>query len=339
MAKPIDNRANYYRKSMNTGAVRLMLKLLGCLILSWIMIHFFALLGVFFLITYPIWVLLSPEKETCLFCIIGGRHNTGCIVCKKSELERRGVAGRILLNVLLIIFLTAASIGIVYGEKLLLERAGLFESRKTVEMSIPTENEYKIGELFTLPIEVSGIAVPINTVQVDIKYPPELLEVVEFLTADSFAEIFVQKEVRNDLGLARISGGLPNPGYSKEEGLFGKVLFRAKASGLGEIQVLPSSMVLANDGSSTNVLAEFKSSAVRVLDEKISKDEEEFQKSFLETSVLGVTSGKLEFFEDEIMLTESILEDSEAKEKKVINFGNVLHSVDGRILDIVMLRF
>ena len=338
MAKPVDNRVIFYRKSMNTGAVRLMLKLLGCLVLSWIMIHFFALLGVFFLITYPIWVLLSPEKETCLFCIIGGRHNTGCIVCKKSELERRGVAGRILLNVLLIIFLTAASIGIVYGEKLLLERAGLFESRKTVEMSIPTENEYKIGELFTLPIEVSGIAVPINTVQVDIKYPPELLEVVEFLTADSFAEIFVQKEVRNDLGLARISGGLPNPGYSKEEGLFGKVLFRAKTAGLGEIQILPTSLVLANDGSSTNVLAEFKSSAIRVLDEKISKDEEEFQKSFLNTSVLGVTSGKLEFFEEEIMLTESILQNNEIQKNKA-NWGNVLYSIDSKILDVLLLKF
>lgn len=324
---------------MNTGPVRLMLKLIGALFISWIMIHFFAVLGVFFLITYPIWVLLSPNKETCLFCIIGGRTNPGCIVCKKSNLERRSVAGRILLNVLLIIFLTSASVGIVYGEKLLLEKVGLLESKKTVEMSIPTENEYKIGELFTLPIEVSGITVPINTVQVDIKYSSELLEIVDFLTVESFAEVFIQKEIRNDLGLARISGGLPNPGYTKQEGLFGKLLFITKASGIGEIQILPTSMVLANDGSSTNVLADFRNSAVRVVNERISKDEEEFQKSFLNTSVLGATSGKLEFFEKVIMPTESILENSERKEKKQINWGNVLHTVDSKILEIVTLKF
>ena len=206
-----------------------MLKLVLSLILSWVMIHLFALLGAFFFITYPIWVLLSPNRETCLFCIISGKQGTGCMVCKNGNLEKRGPFAKITLNIFLILFLTLSSIGIVYGEKLLLEKVGWLKSEKTVEVSIPTENEYKIGELFTLPIEISGITIPINTVQVDVKYSPELLEIVDFLTIDSFAEIFIQKEVRNDLGLARISGGLPNPGYSEESGLFGKVLLLFQA--------------------------------------------------------------------------------------------------------------
>ncbi|MDD4382274.1 MAG: cohesin domain-containing protein [Candidatus Dojkabacteria bacterium] len=314
------------------------LQIIFSIFLSWVLVHVFAVFGVFFFITYPFWVLAHPSKETSLFKILipNKKKAEGYKICDDSKTKKRNVGMQLFANMILILLITAASIGVLYGEKVLIERIGLLTPKETAQISIPIKNEYKIGELFTMPIEVSGLEISINTVQVDIKYSPELFEIVDFLTADSFAEIFIQREIRNDLGLARFSGGLPNPGYDAESGLFGKILFLTKKSGYGEIEILPSSLVIANDKEGTNVLAEFQSSAVRVKNERISKDEEAFQKNFLSSNVLGVTSGKMEFFDEDILPLESVLGvEDESEDKSKLNFWDILHLIDSKIINVI----
>ncbi|KKP42984.1 MAG: hypothetical protein UR34_C0019G0009 [candidate division WS6 bacterium GW2011_GWC1_33_20] len=323
---------------MNINLIKQITTLVLFVLLAWFFVHIFAVLGIFILIIYPILVLFNPSRETCLLCILRGKDD-GCYICKKKSFEERPVFIKILLNIILISSTILVSIGVVYGEKFVLEKTGLLTPKKTIVMNIPIANRYKIGELFTMPIEISGIKVPINSVQVDLKYPPEILELVEILTAESFASIFIQKEIKNDLGLARISGGLPSPGFSEDTGMFVKVLFITKSPGIGEIQVLPTSMVLANDGSATNVLAEFRSSAIQVMNERISKPEEDFQKNFLETQVLGVSNDKMEFYEEDIVPLESILNrETEDKSKNSLKFADLLYTVDTKILDVINLN-
>ena len=115
------------------------------------------------------------------------------------------------------------------------------------------------------------------------------------------------------------------------------MLLRTKASGFGEIEILPSSLVLANDGKASNVLAEFKSSVFSISEERISRVEEEFQMNFLRTNVLGVTSEKMIFFEEdtESVAMESILEGSDTPQKENIRFWDLIHRIDTGIVNIL----
>jgi cohesin domain-containing protein len=273
---------------------------------SWILIHLFAVFGIFLLVSYPIWILTNPSSNHCLFRLFD-KQGKGCFLCTKPNGTLRFPSTTRLLNTLMILVLTFSSMGIVLGEKILLESSGVLPEKKTAIFDIPMDEQYKIGEIFLMPIEVKDIEVPINAIQADIKYDEELLEIVEILTNESFANIFIQKEVKNDLGFARLTGGLPNPGYSGESLLFAKVLFRCKDFGSGEVEILKSSLVLANDDSGSNILASFPTSSYQILPERITEAEHDFQNTFIEENVLGVSDSKLRFFKEEIINVEELL--------------------------------
>ena len=132
---------------------------------------------------------------------------------------------------------------------------------------LPSKNHYKTGEVFPMKIALTGITEPINTVQTDVQFDPKRLEVVHMSFDGSFATIFTDKQVQNDEGWFRIVGGLPNPGYTKQDGYFATVYFLAKQPGPAEVIFLPSSMVLANDGKGTNVVKDFATKSYLILPE------------------------------------------------------------------------
>jgi len=303
---------------------------------SWILIHLFAVFGIFLLVSYPIWIFTNPNSSHCLFRLFD-KQGKGCFLCTKPKGTPRSSLVTGLLNALMIIVLTFSSIGIVFGEKTLLETSGVIPEKKTAIFDIPMNEQYKIGEIFLMPIEVNEIEVPINAIQADIKYDEELLEIVDILTNESFANIFIQKEIKNNLGFARLTGGLPNPGYSGDSLLFGKVLFRCKNFGTGEVEILKSSLVLANDDSGSNILASFPTSSYQILPEKITASENDFQNTFIKENVLGVSDSSLNFFKEEdidieeLLRTEYITEDQESKK----SFWDYIYLLDKSIVNLI----
>ena len=207
----------------------------------------------------------------------------------------------ICLNILVIITITTFSLGVLFIEKTLLENSNyILPTQKTAIVGIPEYGNYKIGEISLLPIQVSNLSTPINVIQADIGYDPLLVEIQDILVGDSFANIFIQKDVRNDLGFARITGGIPNPGFTEESGIFANVLFRCKTSGAGHISILPTTQVLANDGRATNVLATFNEHVYYVAEDELTLPELQLQQQYLDTQVLGATSDKFEFYQERI---------------------------------------
>lgn len=91
-----------------------------------------------------------------------------------------------------------------------------------------------------MKIDITSIKVPINAVQADIGFEPHKLEVVDVSTEDSFANIFIQKEINNEVGYVRLTGGLPNPGFFADRGVFGTVFFKGISPGIVRIEFLPS---------------------------------------------------------------------------------------------------
>ena len=280
---------------------------------SWILLHILAFLGVFLGLAYPIWWLLMPRYTLCIGC---NAWNPGanCPFCHspvtKSTPHPKTFISAV-RNSLAIITISIVSLGLVYLETKVLYLLGIPATPKTAEFVIPPKGQYLLGEVFPLKIELVGLTTPINAVQVDLGFDPRRLAVQEISTAESFANIFIQKEINNEVGYARLTGGLPNPGFFSDRGLFGTVYLKALEPGIATVEYLPTSIVLANDGRGTNVLKDFGTINYLILPEKISTENDFDQSAIFNVSVLGESTGpdQLVFFSE----ADSVLGTSSAR--------------------------
>lgn len=245
----------------------------GLLILSWIFIHVLALLGIFLAFLYPLWWVLLPKYNLCLMCRVR-TEGSWCPLCKQKVTHVSGqhipYLSSALINSSIVMVFALVSIGLVFLESKTLTSSGILPPPSTITFAIPDKNKYGLGEIFPLKLQINNIETPINVVQADIAFDPSKLEVVDVSTKDSFASIFIQKEIDNERGFARLTGGLPNPGYQKNSGLFGTVYFKAKAVGPVTVKFLPSTLALANDGRGTNVLKNVSDVSYLIVPQKIS---------------------------------------------------------------------
>lgn len=300
----------------------IVLKAVGFILASWFLIHLLAVFGVFLALAYPLWWLLELKRFPCLWCRI---KNTKECTFSHSFLD----AG-------LILFFTLASFGLVFAEGKILFRIGFPPTPKTVSFVIPSKGQYRLEEIFPLKIEIVGIKKPINAVQADFGFEPQKLEVVDISTQDSFANIFIQKEINNEVGYARLTGALPNPGFFADRGVFGTVLLQGKTPGLAQVEFLPSSMVLANDGRGTNVLKELASASYLILPERISEEEEKQQQVLIQPAVLGekAEETQMKFYQEDKVLGAKVGQEVEKTRKFNLgkNLLDFLEKIDRTIL-------
>ncbi len=257
---------------MGLPGIFIVFKLLSFVFASWVLIHVFALFGVFAAITYTFWWYVAPKQTVCFFCKVK-KDGDRCPMChttiKKTDGDHPKSFFSAVANSILLLIFSVISIGIVFGESKLLYLMGFPATQKTVTFSIPTKGQYEVGEVFPFRVEVSGIQTPVNTVQADIGYDPTVLELVDVSTKESFATIFIQKEIDNKVGYVRLTGGLPNPGYVEKAGVFTTLYFRGKKPGMVEIKFLPTTLVLANDGRGTNVVKDLAAASFLILPERV----------------------------------------------------------------------
>ncbi len=315
------------------------LKILGFLILSWLLVHFFAAFGVFLAVAYPIWWFFMPKKTFCLFCRIK-KEGEICPFCHQKKIAQEGNYPKnlrsVALNSLLVLTFSLVSLGIVFTEGKALFSLGFPPTPKTVSFVIPSRGQFRLGEIFPMKIDVTGIKKTVNAIQADISFDPDYLEVVEISTKESFADVFIQKEINNEVGYARLSGGLPNPGFYADHGVFGTVFFRGKTSGLVQIEFLPSSLVLANDGRGTNVLRDLASASYLILPEEVTQEEKTQQEVSLQSMVLGEKEGEtqLRFYQEERVLGIEI--NPEIQKETNFNFWRLVYDFFKKIDNLIL---
>jgi len=321
-------------------SLKLILNILLFIFASWFILHALALGGVFLALAYPVWWLFAPRMTVCFLC---RAQNDGkfCPLCREVIDENKGIYPKSIssavLNGGLILIFSIVSMGIVFVESKVFFKLGFPPTPKTVSFIIPTKGQYRLGEMFPMKIEIAGIKTPINAIQADLDFDVSKLEVVDISTEGSMANIFIQKEINNEGGYARLTGGLPNPGFFAEKGIFGTVFFKGKSPGVVKVDFLPTSMVLANDGKGTNVLKELASVSYLILPEEITPEEEQMQKEvILQSMVLGEASGsgQIKFFEEKSILgteaEEEILTNKKPNLFKI--FMEVLEKINRFIL-------
>lgn len=308
---------------------------------SWIAIHIFALLGVFIAFAYPIWWILIPKKTVCFYC---QSRDPGeiCFACKKEVPDNsiRYVRNfrSMFMNATLLLIISLVSFGVVLAESKLLTSTGVIPLERTASFEIPTEGQYFINEIFPMNIDVSGIEHPINAVQADIQFDPKVLQVYEIIKDASFAEVFIQEEVNNNVGFVRLTGGLPNPGFSGESGRFATILFQSVAQGVADVEFLPSSMVLANDGKGTNILKNYIRESYLIIPEVMDREQAEQKiKEEYQRNVLGSQSDspKLVMYEESTIETSDFVPEAAPSQVQSKNTAfKVLHQIDKAIIGV-----
>ena len=305
--------------------------------------HLFAVFGFFLAVAYPIWLLTLPEKTSCFWCRTR-KNGEWCPLCRrtvdKSDLRPSSFQA-VFFNVILVLVISGISLGLVFAESKVLKVLGFPPTPKTVSFVIPPKGQYRLGEIFPMKIDIAGIKTPINAVQADIAFDPRILEVREISTKDSFANIFIQKEINNEVGYARLNGGLPNPGFSSDHGIFGIVYFQGKNPGVVKVEFLPTSLVLANDGRGRNVLKDLASASYLILPEELSPEERAEQEVILQPVVLGETSEKgtqMTFYEENRILGEELNKDIKqpAETREPFNLKESFLTLLGKLDDLII---
>jgi hypothetical protein len=324
----------------NVKPFKAIFMIVGVLILSYVLVHVFALLGVFIAVAFPLWWILFPQFTACIYCrnTPVGQKCKSCNQIVENRVSPPKNFRSVVLNTLTILMVSVFSIGTVYLEYKILERTNFLpEKPKLVEFIIPENKQYKIGEIFPVDLEIDTNDVAINAVQTDLSFDTEKLELKKLSLEKSFAQIFIQKEINNESGYLRLTGGLPNPGFNGEKGHFATAYFMAKSAGLVDISYLPSSLVLANNGSGTNILKNYPTITYLIKPEHLTDTEKEMQDSIFSSNVLGVdsTTNQILFFEDEDDYVMGVQDERvNMEEKESITFWHVVAKIDSWIIGI-----
>ncbi len=322
---------------MKYPVIRTFFKLIFFVTIAWLLIHFLGLFGILLAIAYPIWWLFLPRQTLCFYCHTH-KNQAHCPLCKKSINKDTGTSPEniksAVFNSFLILAVSALSLGFIFAESHLLARMGVVSIQKTAILEIPKGGEYKVGESFAVDLNIKDLQTVINAFQVDIKYDSTVVEALDIKTNDSFANIFVQREINNELGYIRFSGGLPNPGHNKPEAHVGTIYFKGIASGVTPIRFLPSSMILANDGNGTNVLKSYTTASYIITPSSPDDIFPDISHIFQEMPTSSATT-QIDFTRDDNVIQKpNALNTQPAKQKTSLNPFYLVGALNRFILDL-----
>jgi len=111
--------------------------------------------------------------------------------------------------------------------------------------------EFGVGQQFQVDISLNTENEEINALEGKIVFPSELLELKEIRDGNSIINFWIEKPRAVEAGIIGFSGIIPG-GYQETKGFVFSVVFRAKTSGNGAIEIRDAK-VLLNDGKGTPV--------------------------------------------------------------------------------------
>jgi len=330
---------------MVSAAIKLIASTTLLLVGSWLLVHTIAVGGALIALAYFVLWITFPLRVPCFLCRLR-KNNTPCFGCGVVPKDGTTSHPRSLrcatYNMLVIMMLSAISLALVFVEMRVLH-ALKPNAPSTVSFVFPPDDEHYLGETFPLEIKFAEIETPINAVRADIQFDAERLEVVSVSTERSFASVFIQQEIDNEGGFVRLSGGLPSPGFTGKNGVFGTIYFRAKKPGIASIEYLPSSLALANNNQGVNILKSLSSTSYLILGEAplgnaVINTNDASQEN--QEAVLGSQSdvNQMIFFENETIETstpdtQELKVQDQAQESNMLSTGiELMTYVDENIL-------
>ena len=112
----------------------------------------------------------------------------------------------------------------------------------------PSQGSFFVGSTFDVSIVLDTKGAAINTVEVELLFPSDILQVASPSTGYSIVQVWASPPLfSNKEGKVYFVGGIPSPGIETSNGIVLTMTFRAIAPGEAKIEFGPQTKVLAND--------------------------------------------------------------------------------------------
>lgn len=116
----------------------------------------------------------------------------------------------------------------------------------------------------TIKIMVDTNGQGVNAAGFYLKFDPEHLQVNEINTLASFCQYYPEKKYDNRLGMITLACGTPHPGFRGTNELI-SITFTPVAAGNTTLQMISSSKLLLSDGKGTNILSNYPTWEVQIV--------------------------------------------------------------------------
>lgn len=157
----------------------------------------------------------------------------------------------------------------------------------------PAEASYYQGDSFITEIRIDSEEECINTVDVNLSFPKDILEVIDFSSGNSMISLWLNPPAINrNLGLISFTGGIPGgycgilPGDPGKSNLLGKIIFKVKNQdeNRAEINFLDNCQVLLNDGLGTPAVLKTQGAVLTILSGIPDTTKEEWREELIKDS-------------------------------------------------------
>lgn len=117
----------------------------------------------------------------------------------------------------------------------------------------PSVGQTTVGAIITTTIQLDTDGQAVNAVETTLTFPTDLLQLITVSKTGSILTLAkIDSAAANRTGQVMISGGLPSPGYTGDQGIVLRMTWQARAAGQAAM-TLSKGSILANDGVGTNV--------------------------------------------------------------------------------------
>ncbi|MDO8584560.1 MAG: cohesin domain-containing protein [bacterium] len=141
-----------------------------------------------------------------------------------------------------------------------------FPAHAAVLRLSPAAGTFILGSTFDVSVMLNTEGVAANTVEAELHFPPEKLQIANPSLGKSIVQIWASPPTfSNQEGKIYFIGGIPTPGVNISEGVVQSFTFRVVAPGEAKISFGKNTSVLANDGLGTNILKQTSPALFRLL--------------------------------------------------------------------------
>jgi len=147
---------------------------------------------------------------------------------------------------------------------------GVLFSREVSEAATlrlsPATGSFILGSTFDISVVLNTQGESVNTVEVELNFPPDKLQLADPSLGKSIVEIWASPPIfSNREGRIYFVGGIPSPGVNTSEGIAQSFTFRVVSPGAARITFGENTSVLANDGKGTNILRQTSPGSFRLI--------------------------------------------------------------------------
>lgn len=142
--------------------------------------------------------------------------------------------------------------------------AGIINQKRPGVVRVEAPRQVSVNVPFDIEVYVDSNNQNVNAVGFYMSFSPNHLQLMDMETGQSFCQFYPERKYDNSVGTITLACGSPHPGFAGEDRLL-KLTFMPRLVANTALLIDPKSQILLSDGKGTNILDEFPSTQISIL--------------------------------------------------------------------------